>query len=76
MEAAQPARGAADKPMLFLPAHENEVSHTIDHRESYWEAFTMESRFASQTFDYMPYMLMDVGENVVVSKEFIARHKK
>ncbi len=76
MEAAQTARGAADKPMLFLPAHENEVSHTIDHRESYWEAFTMESRFASPTFGYMPYMLMDVGENVVVSKEFIARHKK
>lgn len=36
----------------------------------------MESRFASPTFDYMPYMLMDVGENVVVSKEFIAMHKK
>lgn len=32
--------------------------------------------FPVSGFDYMPYMLMDVGENVVVSKEFIARHKK
>ena len=73
-EAAQASVGAEDKPMLFLPAHENEVGHTIDHRESYREAYSMESRFSSPTFKYIPHMLMDVGECTVVTKQMIAKH--
>ena len=74
-EAVQASSGASTKSMLFLPAHENEVVHTVDHRESYKEAYSMESRFASPTFNYLPHMLLDVGESFKFTKSFLATYK-
>lgn len=45
-------------PSLVIAGHHNEVSHTIDHRESYWLTFR---RFANLN---TPYIVMSWGESI------------
>lgn len=51
---------AAFAPRLVVPAHENELGHTIDHRESYWASFDKFRRIP------LPSVLMVWGESVFV----------
>ena len=53
---------AGIKPKLIVVGHENEMEHTIDHRESYWLAFRC---FANVT---VPYVVMTWGESFTFSR--------
>ena len=68
MSAAMAADGGCMP--VFIPGHENELSHHgVDHRESYHEMFDRKDRLGNPDFKYPPYMLMDIGECVVFSKQ-------
>ncbi len=54
---------------VFIPAHENELHHGVDHRESYHELFNREDRLGATDFNYPPYILMDIGECVSFFKK-------
>ena len=45
------------KPSLVITGHENEMGHTIDHREAYWLTFRRMSEIK------VPYMIMAWGES-------------
>ena len=49
------------KPVLVIPGHENEMMHTIDHREAYWLTFRRMSGVEA------PYVVMGVGENYLIN---------
>lgn len=46
---------------VYIPGHENEWQHSVDHRESYWELFTRKDRFADAEFDYLYSVIMDAA---------------
>jgi L-ascorbate metabolism protein UlaG (beta-lactamase superfamily) len=50
------------KPALVISGHENEVGHTIDHREAYWLTFNRMSKIN------VPYIIMAWGESYIVTK--------
>ncbi len=62
------AEGANEHPPLFFPTHQNELEHVVRHRESYWELFNRRDRMGNPNFKYPPFILMDNGESIVVSK--------
>ncbi|MDO4950268.1 MAG: MBL fold metallo-hydrolase [Bacteroidales bacterium] len=66
--AAMKAKGADQRPPLFIPSHENEKGHGVDHRESYHELFDRADRLGDATFHYPPFMLLDIGETYLFSK--------
>jgi len=50
------------KPALVITGHENEMGHTIDHREAYWLTFRRMSGIKA------PYVVMAWGESYIVEK--------
>jgi len=66
--AAMKAKGADQRPPLFIPSHENETGHTVNHRESYHELFDRPDRLGDTTFPYPPFMLLDIGETYQFGK--------
>lgn len=48
-------------PKLIFSAHENELHHSIDHREPYWLSFRRFERITS-----IPYVIMTWGESFVI----------
>lgn len=60
------APGRAGKNLLFIPAHENEFHHGVDHRESYHEMFARKDRFANPDFNYPPFTLIANGESITL----------
>ena len=50
------------KPKLVIVGHENEMGHTIDHRESYWLTFRRMANIK------VPYIVMAWGESYDVTK--------
>lgn len=69
LAAAMEAPDSDTKMPLFIPSHENEVTqHGIRNRESYHELFAREDRLGNSAFHYPPYMLMDIGETIVMKK--------
>ncbi len=53
---------------MFIPSHENEFGHGVDHRESYHELFARKDRLGNPDFNYPPYLLMDIGENIEIRR--------
>lgn len=49
---------------VFIPAHENEICHTVNHRESYRELFTGRDRLGNPDFHYPPTTVLDNGEGL------------
>ena len=47
---------------VYLTSHENELGHTVNHRESYWELFTRKDRLADPSYSYPPVRLLGIGE--------------
>lgn len=72
LEAAMAPAGADP---LFIPGHENEFGHTVDHRESYHEMFSREDRLGNPDFKYPPYVLLDIGENVEIKRPSLSPSK-
>ena len=64
-KAAIAPEGAAP---MFIAAHENEFGHGVDHRESYHELFARKDRLGNPDFNYPPYLLMDIGENIEIRR--------
>ena len=55
------------KTAVFLPSHENELSHGVDHRESYLEMYTDPKRLAAPGFVWPTVKPLGWGESVTVS---------
>ena len=51
-----------------LPSHENEFWHRVKQRESWWEDFTRNDRYADKEYDYLPCIFMDNGESILLRK--------
>ena len=60
--------GYDSKKVRYIPGHENELNHTVDHRESYRELFTRKDRLGSPEEFYPTVILQDIGESVTLSK--------
>lgn len=58
-----------DVRQIFIPAHENELCHSVDHRESYRELFTREDRLGNKDFQYPTTILLDNGEQISLSAD-------
>jgi len=67
ISALQAARGASERPLLYIPGHENEMQHSVNHRESYWELFNRKDRLGDPDFNNPPYLLIDHGESIQLS---------
>ena len=65
LTATRKASGAAGQ--LFIPMHENELGHSVNHRESYHELFAREDRLGNPKFAYPPVLLLDCGEHYTCS---------
>lgn len=71
-KAAMAPEGASP---MFIPSHENEFGHGVDHRESYHELIARKDRLGNPDFNYPPYLLMDIGENIEIRKVGVAPGK-
>jgi hypothetical protein len=54
---------------IYIPAHENEWLHTVDHREAYCELFTRKDRFGDPEYDYFPSVIMDAAGDAFVFRK-------
>lgn len=53
---------------FMIPEHENELTHPVNHRESYRELFTRPDRLGDPQRQYPRVFLLDIGESIVLSK--------
>lgn len=53
---------------IYIPAHENEWMHTVDHREAYCELFSRKDRFGDDNYDYFPSIIMDAAGDSCILK--------
>lgn len=53
---------------IYIPAHENEWMHTVDHREAYCELFSRNDRFGDTGYDYFPSVIMDAAGDSYILK--------
>ena len=60
--------GYSSGDVIFIPEHENELTHTVDHRESYRELFTREDRLGNPAAAYPRVYLLDIGESLTLKK--------
>ena len=49
---------------VFLPSHENELMHTVDHRESYREMYEDKRRLGCPGFEWPQVTPLAWGESV------------
>lgn len=75
-DAAKEAAAKDGKAMIFLPGHENEFGHRVQQRESYREAYDRDDRFNNPDYDYIPWMLLDLGEEYVFTKDYLKSIQK
>lgn len=54
--------------VFFIPSHENELSHPVNHRESYRELFSRPDRLGNPSTKYPRVFLLDIGESVILEK--------
>lgn len=52
----------------YIPEHENELYHTVDHRESYRELYSRKDRLGDNSYKYPAVVLMEIGESAVLPK--------
>jgi|GEM_PF-1727558 len=64
LTAAESASGSASANQLFIPAHENELQHSVGHRESYHEMFSRKDRLGNPDFQYPKTIFLDLGESI------------
>jgi predicted cupin superfamily sugar epimerase len=54
---------------VLIPTHENEITHVVSRRESYWEMFERKDRLGDRTFPWPCVRPLGYGECVVVRGE-------
>ena len=59
------APGFSTEKAVFLPSHENELSHYVNHRESYREMYTDKRRLAAPGFTWPRTLPLAWGESVL-----------
>jgi len=64
--AAMQANNDDGRTLLYIPAHENELGHPVDHRESYHETYTRKDRLGDPDFSYPKHVLLNIGESFVL----------
>ena len=62
------AEGASENKPVYVTAHENELNHTVEHRESYWELFNRGDRLGDPEYDYPPFCILGIGETFALTK--------
>ena len=62
---ARSAKGSDAAFQVLFPAHENELNHGVNHRESYMELFTREDRLGNKNFDFGNVVVLECGEAVL-----------
>lgn len=53
---------------FYIPEHENELYHSVAHRESYRELFARPDRLGNEELKYPRVVLLDIGENYTLKK--------
>ena len=61
------APGFDGKKAVLIPAHENELNHRVQQRESYWEMYTRKDRLGDRKFPWPRVLPMGYGENITVT---------
>jgi len=66
--AAMKAKNPDGRKLYYFPAHENELTHPVDHRESFHETYSRKDRLGNPDFKYPDHVLLNIGEHFVLSK--------
>ena len=53
---------------VLLPSHENELGHSVNHRESYWEMYTRKDRLGDRKFPWPRVHPLAYGESFTFRK--------
>lgn len=53
---------------VLLPSHENELGHSVNHRESYWEMYTQKDRLGDRKFPWPRVHPLAYGESFTFKK--------
>lgn len=69
VSACKSTPGFDPKRAIFLPSHENEVMHSVPHRESYREMYTSKVRLGCPGFAWPRVMPLAWGESVTFSAD-------
>lgn len=64
LKPAMQAKKLRGREPLLLPVHNNEMCHSVDHRESYHELFNRQDRLGDPNFKYPRFVLIDNGDHV------------
>ena len=51
---------------VLIPSHENELTHVVSHRESYWEMYERKDRLGDRSFPWPCVRPLGYGESVVI----------
>ena len=51
---------------VLIPSHENEITHGVSNRESYWEMYEREDRLGGKSFPWPQVRPLGYGESIVV----------
>ena len=50
---------------VLIPSHENELTHEVSHRESYWEMYEKKSRLGDKSFPWPQVRPLGYGESIM-----------
>lgn len=68
-EAVSKMKGFDRTKVICIPEHENEFTHTVDHRESFRELFSRKDRLGGDDDAVRPeILLLEIGENATLKK--------
>lgn len=56
------AKNATKRKQVLLPSHNNEMMHTVNHRESFWELYTGGGRIGNPHFPFPTIIVLAWGE--------------
>ena len=51
---------------VLIPSHENELTHPVSNRESYWEMYERKDRLGGKSFPWPQVRPLGYGESIVV----------
>ena len=54
---------------VLIPSHENEITHGVSNRESYWEMYERKDRLGGKSFPWPQVRPLGYGESIVVGCE-------
>ena len=60
------APGVDRSKAVLIPSHENEITHGVSNRESYWEMYEREDRLGGKSFPWPQVRPLGYGESIVV----------